>query len=134
MTAVENPRAGQGSVVLDIGVDVGAIVVSAPSELIGAEIEVCPAGRRADPPDEGRGWWPGGWRSSGHAHAHDPAWPHVSVLPRATPAGVRCAAVFPGLRAGRYELWLRPTGPTALVVAVEGARVTEVDWPSGQGA
>src|SRR4051794_36596730 len=92
ITAVENPHAGQGSVVLDIGGDVGALIVSAPPALAGEEIEICPAGQRGAIPDEGRGWWAGEWRSHGHphgdghahAHAHVPAWPHVAVLARNT--------------------------------------------------
>src|SRR3954454_24429166 len=99
MSSAENPHAGQGMVVLDIGGDVGALVVSAPY-LIGSEIEICPAGRRAGPPDDGAGWWVGDWHSH-HAHAgghsHGPAWPHVAVLER--PQGDEWApvAVFPGL-------------------------------------
>ena len=36
----ENPFAGQGAVMLDIGGDVGALVVSMPSSMVGAEIEI----------------------------------------------------------------------------------------------
>lgn len=141
VTAVENPHAGQGSVVLDIGGDIGALVVSMPAAFAGKEVEICPAGRRDTGPDEGRGWWAGEWRGHphapehphGHAHEHVAAWPHVGVLPRATPAGTRHAAVFPGLRAGDYELWLRPAEPTALVVSVGGGAVAEAVWPQGQG-
>jgi hypothetical protein len=131
----ETAHAGQGAVVLDIGADVGALVVSAPSRLAGAELEICPAGQRCGKPDEGRGWWSGNWRSTGHGHGHssEPAWPHVSVLRRATPAGDRYAAVFPGLRAGSYEVWLRPAEPTALVLTVLGGEVTEAAWPQRQG-
>jgi hypothetical protein len=37
---VENSHAGQGSVVLDIGGDVGALVVTMPPELEGVEVEI----------------------------------------------------------------------------------------------
>ena len=141
MTFVENPHAGQGMVVLDIGGDVGALVVNTPAALAGAELEICPAGRREHPPDEGGTWWQGEWRSEhGHApghhhHPHGPAWPHVSVLAR---PGGHHAAVFPGLRAGRYEVWRRPGDPTALVVDVAGGWVTTVAWsasePAGNGS
>ena len=123
----ENPLAGRGAVVLDIGDDIGAIVVSAPAELAGAELEICPAGRRGERPDDGNGWWSGEWRSHGHAHEHGPAWPHVAVLAR--PGTPRCAAVFPGVREGRYEAWRRPAEPTAFVVTVSGGAVTNVSWP-----
>jgi hypothetical protein len=137
MTTTENPHAGQGAVVLDIGGDIGALVVCAPAALAGAEIEICPAGARRERPDEGDGWWDGQWR---HVHPHGPgdhehaaAWPHVGVVARPTPAGMQHAAVFPGLHAGRYELWLRPDHATALVVDVRGGEVGAVDWP-GQEA
>ena len=39
----ENPYAGQGSVLLDIGGDVGALVVIMPAALAGAEVEIRPA-------------------------------------------------------------------------------------------
>lgn len=129
MIAVENAHAGAGAVVLDIGGDVGAVIVMTPAGLAGAEIEICPEGRRDDEPDEGRGWWAGEWRAHGHAHPSGPAWPHVAVLPRPAPSGSRCAAVFPGLRAGRYELWLRPAQPTAVAVSVAGGAVTSIAWP-----
>lgn len=135
----ENPHAGQGMVVLDIGDDIGALVVSAPAGLDGAEIEICPAGARQRTPDDGAGWWAGQWRAHGHSapaghhHTHArPAWPHVAVLTRPTPQGARYAAVYPGLRAGEYDLWLRPDGPTALTVSVTGGRVADASWPDAR--
>jgi hypothetical protein len=146
----ENPHAGQGMVVLDIGGDIGALIVTAPAELAGAEIEICPSGAREQVPDEGAQWWQGTWRSQGatddshghdhsqghdHDHSHDhghhggPAWPHVAVLGRPTGAGIAFGAVYPGLRAGRYDLWLREGGSIALTVTVQGAQVTSIDWP-----
>jgi hypothetical protein len=124
----ENPHVGQGMVVLDIGGDVGALVVSTPPSLAGSEIEICPAGARSQPPDDGAGWWQGEWHA--HAHAGGPAWPHVGVVNRPTSDGSSWAAVFPGLRAGQYEIWLRPAEPTALIVTVDGGAVSSVDWPS----
>jgi hypothetical protein len=133
----ENPHAGTGAVVLDIGGEIGALVISTPGLPVGVEIEICPAGRRRDRPDDGRGWWDGEWRhvhapgSGGHAHGS--AWPHVGVVARRTATGVERAAVFPGLREGRYELWLRPHHPTALTATVRGGTVGRVEWPL-QGA
>jgi hypothetical protein len=130
MNDVENPRAGHGAVVLDIGGDIGALVLTMPAELVGAEIEICPAGHFNDVPDEGRDWWQGEWRAHhGHAHgAPGPAWPHVAVVARRSPAGVRYAAVFPALREGTYEVWLRPHRTTAMVVTVPGGAVTTATW------
>lgn len=130
MSSAERPHARQGAVVLDIGGEVGAVIVSAPAGLDGAEIEICPAGNRGERPDEGRGWWSGEWRRPGYRHRCGAAWPHVAILPRNTPAGLRYAAVFPGLRTGQYELWLRPAEPTALTVSVSGGAVTDVGWPA----
>ena len=133
MTA-ENPHAGQGVVVLDIGGDVGALVITAPATMADAEIEIGPAGARDHhPPDDGQGWWAGEWRA--HAHHHGaPAWPHVAVLPRPTPAGAKHAAVYPGLHAGRYDIWLGPNGPTMLTVTVAGGQVATAAWPESSAA
>lgn len=138
MTAAENPHAGQGAVVLDIGGEVGALVVTTPAGLVGAEIEICPAGRRDHQPDEGGHWWQGEWRPtrrdeqhrSDQSHPRRLAWPHVAVVPRRTSAGIRHAAVFPALRRGTYELWLRPHGSTVLIATVTGGTVTTATWPS----
>jgi hypothetical protein len=136
--AAENPHAGQGMVVLDIGGDIGALVISAPADLAGAEIEICPAGARGGEPDEGGEWWQGTWRShehegQGHHQHHGRAWPHVAVLGRPLGDGVAYSAVFPGLRAGSYELWLKPDGPSGLTADVQGASVTALDWPTLTG-
>ena len=181
MGTAENPHAGQGMVVLDIGGDIGALVVSAPDAMGDVEIEICPSGARNEPPDDGGDWWQGEWHahadSAAHdhgdhdhdhgdhdhgdhdhgdsdadtaAHSHadgsglthrssdngpgpDPkvlAWPHVAVISRPTGTGREFSAVFPGLRAGSYDLWLRPDEPTALTVTVRGAHVTTVAWPT----
>jgi len=133
-------RAGRGAVVLDIGGDIGALVLGTSATLDGAEIEICPAGRRGAEPDEGAGWWEGQWRGThvhddhdgarhSHPHRPGPAWPHVAVLAR--PGGTGWAAVFPALREGRYELWLRPDAPTEVVATVRGGQVTALAWPSG---
>jgi hypothetical protein len=126
----ENPHAGQGAVVLDIGGDVGALIVFVPAQLAGTELEICPAGHRGDVPDEGGDWWEGDWRSQ-HVHPdrHGPAWPHVAVLARPTSTGSEHAAVFPALCAGAYEVWPRTDGATRLVADVTGGKITTVSWP-----
>ena len=100
-----------------------------------------PAGARDGEPDEGAGWWDGDWHSHGHTHEHShehghthshehgPAWPHVAVLARPTAHGPEPSAVFPGLRAGRYDLWLRPDGDIRLTAEVVGGEVTTAAWP-----
>ena len=50
MTGNENPHAGQGSVLLDIGGDVGALVVTMPPAMVGVEIEISRQGGGRRPP------------------------------------------------------------------------------------
>ena len=113
----ENPYAGQGSVLLDIGGDVGAVILHLPAAWEGDEVEY----RRLGEPD-----------AHHHEHLHDQDHdhdhghrPHVAVVGR--PAGDRIAysAVFPELVAGRYVLSL-PDG-SVIDVDVEGGVVTELD-------
>jgi len=106
MSGHENPHAGQGAVLLDIGGGVGALVVAMPDSLAGMEIEARPV------PDHG-----------GHL-------PHVEALRRPSPAGEVCSAVFGELEAGVYELYERPGGPVRLRATVTGGRVTQGCWPS----
>lgn len=72
------------SPVLDIGGDVGALLLITGPERSGTEIEV----RRLD--------------GSGHTH--------TAVHPRHTPSGVLHAALYPALLEGDYELLLSPEG------------------------
>ncbi len=50
----ENPHAGQGCVLLDIGGDIGALVVTTPASMVGVEVEIAPEGT-----------------AFGHHHDHD---------------------------------------------------------------
>jgi hypothetical protein len=118
----ENPYAGQGPVLLDIGGDVGAVVLYLPAAWEGAEVEYCHAG--VDPHhdhvhDQAHD------HDHGHHHRHHK---HVAVVGR--PAGTRVAytAVLPELTAGRYVLTVPGEGPE-LIVDVEGGAVTELSWP-----
>jgi hypothetical protein len=115
----ENPHAGKGSsVLLDIGGDVGALVIGLPSTLEGEEIELRPVGHS---PFEHR-------HGDGHAHSH---LPHVAVVPRPSPEGETIySAVFYEVPQGRYELYVRPDGPVRLTVDVTGGEVTSADWPN----
>jgi hypothetical protein len=132
MTALENPHAGQGPVLLDVGGDVGALLVRMPAGLEGVEIEI-----RTRQPDG---------RVGAHHHGHDhhgeevhggdtmhvPDTLHVShvqVLRRPTPEGVVVCAVFPSLLAGDYELYQRPFGPVRLQVSITGGQVAQESWP-----
>ena len=91
----------KGSVLVDIGGDVGAAIVTTPASLVGSEIEI---------------------------RARGTAWDgtHVAVRERHVGGGLVYAAFFPGLVQGRYQVRLRgdADGP-ATDVKVEGGRVSE---------
>jgi hypothetical protein len=109
----ENPFAGQGSVLLDIGGDVGALVVTTPSGMEGVEVEIRPAsGRR-----------PHGHEGDGHTHH-----PHVAVVNRPVADTFVPSLVFPELTEGHYELCLKGTDDVHMVAEVTGGVVTQADW------
>lgn len=135
----ENPFAGQGPVLLDIGGDVGAIVLHLPASMEGAEIAIV---RVDDGPDTTTRFvtqplavdhaaMPDHHHAGAHHHHEHHAelgHAHVAVVARPTPAGVRHSAVFPGLVAGVYELG-QHTGDLRLRVEVAGGSVTDATWP-----
>jgi hypothetical protein len=89
------------SVVLDIGQDVGALLIYTDAELRGREIEVSPRGvaKRV----------------------------HVEVLERRINDRPVFAAVFPGLRAGDYDIWESGPNPSGTVTII-GGKVAMIDW------
>jgi hypothetical protein len=90
-----------GSVVLDIGGDLGAAIVYTPANLVGLEIEI----RREGAPWDGT---------------------HVAVRARSVPGGEVHAALFPGLQQGSYEVRVRGDEEGSVAaITVEGARVRE---------
>ncbi len=120
--SAENPDAGQGSVLLDIGGDVGALVVTMPAEMEGVEVEIRPFGA----PDLPEHRHDHGERH-GHGHGH---YPHVEVVPRPTASGPVPSLVFPELVEGRYELYVKETHDVQLVADVTGGQVASADWPA----
>ena len=94
------PPSGEGTVVLDIGDDVGALVVHASDALSGVEIEIARLG-------ESR------------------AFVHTEVRERRLPEGSVYAGVFPAVAAGEYTL-LGIGGGAARNVTISAGRVTEV--------
>ncbi|MBV9823914.1 MAG: hypothetical protein JO144_16920 [Actinobacteria bacterium] len=109
----DNSHAGQGPVVLDIGGDIGALVVSMPAALSGAEVEARPVAGEA-------------------LGSYADHLPHVAVLARPG-SPVRHVAVFAELRAGEYELHLRPDHPVRLTAVVRGGEVSTAAWPAEPG-
>jgi hypothetical protein len=105
----ENPYAGQGAVLLDIGGDVGALLVEVPAAMVGVEIEA----RALD--------------DRGAAHHH----PHVAVVERPAAGGPVPSLVFATLREGSYQLVAKGAVEVALTASVRGGTVTELTWPEG---
>jgi len=116
MTEHHNSFAGQGPVLLDIGGDVGALVVTMPADLLGVEIEIRPLNSNSKRPD---------YRSPTRGHHH----PHVAVVARPTTHGIAYTAVFPDLVEGRYELHEKLGGPARLQVTITGGNVQDANWP-----
>jgi hypothetical protein len=102
MAERHNDRVHSETVVLDIGRDVGALLIYTEAELRGREIEVSP-------------------RESAAKRVH------VEVLERRINGAPVFAAVFPGLRAGDYEIWDGTPTPRGTVTIV-GGEVATVDW------
>jgi len=115
MQSLENPHAGQGPVLLDVGGDVGALLVRMPASLEGVEIEIRPHRPTM--------------ASRSHDHGDHSHLTHVEVLPRPSAGGFVHCAVFPQLGQGRYELYERPFGPVRLQVTITGGQVTQASWP-----
>lgn len=90
------------TLVLDIGRDIGALIIHTPPELDDAEIEISPV---TDP----------------HARTHN------QVHPRRSPTGIRYSAVFPAVQAGDYTLW-RDATTTHGRISIRGGTVTEYHW------
>jgi hypothetical protein len=129
----ENPHAGQGAVLLDIGGDVGALVVEMPGDMVGVEIEI----RRLDHdhgadhgadhgPDHGAGQAPGHHHDHDHGGTHHP---HVAVVARPGPQGTIPSLVFPELQEGTYQLTDKGGGPALATTTITGGEVTLLAWP-----
>jgi len=102
MAEHHSDRVHPESVVLDIGRDIGALIIYTVPELRGREIEVSPRGT-------------------------DAKRVHVEVLERRINGRPVFAAVFPGLRAGDYDVWNNAPNPSDSVTIV-GGEVASVDW------
>ncbi|GAA4688465.1 hypothetical protein [Nocardioides nanhaiensis] len=125
----ENPWAGQGAVMLDIGGDVGALVVEMPLESVGREVEVLAHGRVADVHHHDHAHDHAHGHDHDHGHEHPP---HVAVVRRPVAAGEPVPSlVFDSLTAGRYDLVEKGTRDVVLTAAVRGGEVSWLTWPSG---
>ncbi|WP_020145325.1 hypothetical protein [Terracoccus sp. 273MFTsu3.1] len=111
MSTTENPYAGQGPVLLDIGDDVGALVVAMPAATDGVEVEIRPAGSTE--------------RGGAASHHH----PHVAVVGRPNGGSIAYTLIYPSVTAGDYELAPLPVGEVVMSVTVRGGQVTRATWP-----
>lgn len=115
--SAENPHAGQGSVLLDIGGDVGALVVAMPPAMLGVEIEIAPAGSRVE-------------HHHGHDHDHEHGHrAHVAVVDRPVGGATVPSLVFPELVEGCYELFDKGGDEVLMSTTVSGGEVTFEEWP-----
>ncbi len=121
----ENPFAGQGSVLLDIGGDIGALVVTMPAEMEGVEIEIRPVHGTGQDHDHSHPGGHTGGHHGGHTGGHHP---HVAVVTRPTPAGEVPSLVFPEVEEGRYGLYLKEADDLRLLVSIVGGEVTTAEW------
>ena len=99
-------------VVLDIGGDLGALIVHADARMVGVEVEISATGSDGE-------------RS------------HKEVLEREIEGRPAYTAVFDKVRAGSYTLWVDDAARERGVVIIGGA-VAELDWsrtsPSSWGS
>jgi len=98
VTEAQLPPSWDGSVVLDIGGEIGALLLRTPPTMNGLEIDLEP-------------------EEDGLTHTHS------AVRERRLLGGVAYAAVYPGLKAGRY----RVAGSNQSVTIV-GGQVTETEY------
>jgi hypothetical protein len=102
---VEEPYAARRHpepVVLDIGADVGALIVDTDAGMVGVEVEISATGSDGE-------------RS------------HKEVLEREIEGRPAYTAVFDKVRAGSYTLWVDDVARERGVVVIGGA-VAELDW------
>jgi len=92
---------GAGSVILELGGDVGVLILDATAALLGHEIEISPDGGSGSGPE------------AGHRT-------HSMVRERVTGSGTSYAAVYPGVPAGRYIVWRDADTPAGTVTIVGG--------------
>jgi hypothetical protein len=105
----ENPWAGQGAVLLDIGGDIGALVVKMPPEMMDVEVEI----RQTQ----------GGAGATRHH-------PHVAVVARRVGTKTVPSLVYPELRTGSYDLYEKGTDLVQMTAHVKGGSVTQATWPA----
>jgi hypothetical protein len=108
MTRTESAHAGStgsGTVVLELGPGMGALVLVTAPEFDGAEIDISMVGSD-------------GYRT------------HSIVRRRDAAGGTQYAAVYPSLPPGSYTVWRTPGDPLTTAIITSGT-VTMTDWTAG---
>lgn len=108
MTHTDSERVHSEPIVLDIGEDVGALIIYTRVELRNQEIEVSPRG-------------------------DDTHRTHTEVLEREINGKTLFTAVFAELRTGVYTLWGNATR-SAGEITIVGGEIAEVDWRDISGS
>jgi hypothetical protein len=104
MTEPAAGPSGPGTVVMELGAGIGALVLYTPADLDGTEIEIS----RDDDPGAGR--------------------THSQVRRRHVATMTKYAAVYQSLPAGRYTIWRDEHTPAA-AATITGGQVTSCRWP-----
>lgn len=107
-----------GSVVLNLGEDIGALIIEADAGLLGAEIEISPLDDSRPDRDHHHG------DHHDHHHGKHQDRTHSMVRERHTLPHSRYDAVYPDLRAGRYTIWRDADTPAATVTIIGGQITT----------
>ncbi|GAA2846649.1 hypothetical protein Acy02nite_04500 [Actinoplanes cyaneus] len=94
---------GQGTVMLNIGGTIGALIIDTPARFHGHEIEISPAGA----PDQRQ---------------------HAAVRARYVRGGVTYCVVIDNLAEGRYAVWGDGDEPLT-ELDVRGGAVAQFTWP-----
>jgi hypothetical protein len=90
--------------ILDIGGDIGALILTTGAEYAGREIEISPIKEPA-------------------------ARIHTAIHERRIGDRVVYAGIYPQLKAGTYRIWIERPELTSSVTII-GGEVVEVDWPA----
>jgi hypothetical protein len=110
--------------VLDIGGDIGALILYTDAEYDQREIEVSPID------EAGHGHGPGNTHEHEHGHGHEHR-VHTAIHERRSGGQVTYAGIYPELKAGTYKIWIDdPTLPDR--VTIIGGEVAELDWRRGR--
>jgi hypothetical protein len=111
--------------VLDIGGDIGALILYTDAAYNGREIEVSPI----DEPDHRHE------HDDEHEHEHDHEHDHrthTAIHERRSGGQVTYAGIYVELKAGSYRIWTDDTSLPDRVMII-GGQVAEVDWRTTRG-